>query len=332
MAFPHEHPSRVSAWQRVTKSCRCPVCGRPDWCLIAADGTAAICARVQSGKRCGEAGWLHRLGTPLVGQITRPVPAARKLGVPRAADTDLDGVYRALLARLQLANRHRAHLLGRGLTDVDLDRAGYRSLPAGCRAAVVKALREHFADDLLLTVPGVIVREGQHGRYLTLAGLPGILVPVRSVAGHVVALVMRPDDPGDGGKYRWLSSASDNGASPGWRVHVPANVGPGAQIVLTEGTLKADVAAAVSGWPIVGLPGPYVTAEALATLTALGAEQALLALDADTSANRHVARAQLDGLRQLKAAGFVAGLVRWDRTLGNGLDDALRTLTGRKES
>jgi hypothetical protein len=45
----------------VSPSSRCPVCGKPDWCLTSADGTAAICPRSESAKRCGEAGWLHRL-------------------------------------------------------------------------------------------------------------------------------------------------------------------------------------------------------------------------------------------------------------------------------
>ena len=46
---------------RVNKEHRCPVCGKPDWCLLAKDGSAAICARVEQGsrKRCGDAGWLH---------------------------------------------------------------------------------------------------------------------------------------------------------------------------------------------------------------------------------------------------------------------------------
>lgn len=47
---------------RVTKSKRCPICGKPDWCMIARDGTAAICPRVpEGGKYLGDAGWLHRL-------------------------------------------------------------------------------------------------------------------------------------------------------------------------------------------------------------------------------------------------------------------------------
>ena len=53
-----------SRFKRVSKSARCPVCSRGDWCLVAGpdgDPTAVICARVESQKRCGEAGWLHRI-------------------------------------------------------------------------------------------------------------------------------------------------------------------------------------------------------------------------------------------------------------------------------
>jgi len=53
-----------SDWQRVSKRRPCPVCGKPDWCLVAGPmdaPAAAICARVESRKRCGEGGWLHVL-------------------------------------------------------------------------------------------------------------------------------------------------------------------------------------------------------------------------------------------------------------------------------
>jgi len=42
------------------------VCGKPDWCLFAGPDeapNAAICARTESPKRCGEGGWLHVLRT-----------------------------------------------------------------------------------------------------------------------------------------------------------------------------------------------------------------------------------------------------------------------------
>lgn len=50
-----------SKWLRAHRGTPCPICGKPDWCLIAPDGGAAICARTESSKRCGDAGWLHRL-------------------------------------------------------------------------------------------------------------------------------------------------------------------------------------------------------------------------------------------------------------------------------
>jgi hypothetical protein len=60
------------AWNRVSRSSPCPICGKPDWCLVADDGTAAICPRTESPKRIGDAGWLHRLtDEPGRGRISR---------------------------------------------------------------------------------------------------------------------------------------------------------------------------------------------------------------------------------------------------------------------
>ena len=41
----------------------CPICNKPEECLIAEDGSACICYHVAEGsvKRCGNAGWLHIL-------------------------------------------------------------------------------------------------------------------------------------------------------------------------------------------------------------------------------------------------------------------------------
>src|SRR5947208_3140679 len=57
----------------VSASIPCPVCKKPDWCLVAPDGSAAICQRVESAKKCGEAGWLH-----LLGESARPAPTPKK--------------------------------------------------------------------------------------------------------------------------------------------------------------------------------------------------------------------------------------------------------------
>jgi len=73
--------SNKGDWQRVSKRRRCPVCGKPDWCLFAGDDdapTAAICQRVESDRRAGEAGWLHRLRDdgPVWSPVRRLISAA----------------------------------------------------------------------------------------------------------------------------------------------------------------------------------------------------------------------------------------------------------------
>jgi Domain of unknown function (DUF3854) len=310
--------------KRISPADHCPVCGHRGWCLMSADRTRVICPRVESNRRIGEAGWLHFVGEPIAGRRLEISPA--RPAVPRGADADLDRAYRAVLLCLGLSVRHREHLKARGLTDADVTRASYRSLPAGCRASVLRSVRDRIDDKLLLTVPGVITKDGPHGRYMTLGGKPGLLVPVRTVGGLIVGLIVRPDEQGDGGKYRWLSSAPA-GPSPGARVHVPAGTEHRDRVVLVEGTLKADVASALApGRSIIGLSGCSLTREALTVLHALDAKETLLALDADASSNVHVARAQVEGLKLLHAAGFREGLIRWNRALGKGLDDLLLTL------
>jgi len=55
---------RTTDWKPVSKRRPCLVCGKGDWCLFAGPDDApeaAICARTESVRRIGEAGWLHRL-------------------------------------------------------------------------------------------------------------------------------------------------------------------------------------------------------------------------------------------------------------------------------
>lgn len=57
--------SLLEDFVRVSRHRSCPVCERRDWCLLSRDSetspSQAICARVESAKRFGEAGWLHVL-------------------------------------------------------------------------------------------------------------------------------------------------------------------------------------------------------------------------------------------------------------------------------
>lgn len=57
--------SLLDDFVRVTRQRPCPICEKPDWCLVARDNpsspSAAICARIESHKRFGKAGWHHRM-------------------------------------------------------------------------------------------------------------------------------------------------------------------------------------------------------------------------------------------------------------------------------
>jgi hypothetical protein len=84
--------NKSSGWQRVTKRRPCPICGKADWCMYAGpedSPTAVICARIESPKRCREAGWLHILdnsGPAWSPRIRRIELSAARIGAEKTTD------------------------------------------------------------------------------------------------------------------------------------------------------------------------------------------------------------------------------------------------------
>lgn len=65
-------------WLRVTHRSPCPVCERPDWCTVSADGRYTHCMRVESDKAAsGDAGgWIHKTNrAPMTS--TKEIPKLR---------------------------------------------------------------------------------------------------------------------------------------------------------------------------------------------------------------------------------------------------------------
>ena len=139
-----------------------------------------------------------------------------------------------------------------------------------------------------------------------------------------MSLLVRRDDAGEaGGKYSYLSSVKHGGPGPGSSPHVPLGIeAPAETVRLTEGALKADVAAALSGLPTVGAAG-LAWRPALDALQALGCKTVRLAFDADALDNAHVARALSDCCEAAGAAGLAVEMERWDKGDGKGIDDLL---------
>ena len=316
-------------WTRAAKGHPCPVCEGKSWCTVSPDGAVALCMRVEAGsfdtkESGGGTAYLHRLkdnprrsSRPRGGCPTPPPDA------PRAESDALHAAYSALLGELSLSAKHREALQKRGLADDAIDRNHYRSLPVQCRPRIAGLLREQFGE-VLLRVPGFVFKYGTNGRYLTIAGSPGLLVPCRDTQGRIVALKVRRDGECDGSRYTYVSSTKHGGPGPGAPVHAPLGTpSPSAIVRLTEGELKADLAFVLGDLPALSVPGVGNWKPALDVLRGLGCSTVRLAFDADAWEKPHVAKHLSDCAGALVAAGFIVELDRWNADDGKGVDDLL---------
>ena len=103
---------------------------------------------------------------------------------------------------------------------------------------------------------------------------------------------------------------------------IAASIDPQSPVVMTEGPLKADLAADELGGIVIAVPGVTVTAGVLPVLRALNVAEAIIAYDMDANAKPQVLRARDDLAALLLAASLDVELATWDAAQ-KGLDDAL---------
>jgi len=319
----------MRTWRHVSHRKPCPICDKPDWCAVSADGAWVLCRRVDTGAgihkvdKAGADYWLYHLDDRSMSRQ----PAIELPSLPRVECADpvtLDRIYRAVLGTLALSASHRHALRQRGLADAEILRRGYRTLPLHGRTALARRLVDRFGAEVCSSIPGVYIAAHDGRQYWSIAGTPGILVPMRNVDGRIIAVKVRADSPGEGPKYTYLSSAKHGGPSPGAPVHVPLHaLSPGALVRITEGELKADTATALSGILTVSIPGVAMWRKALPILQALQPQRVLLAFDADWRTNPHVAQALGHAAFALVKAGYEVQVEDWEPALGKGIDDVL---------
>jgi hypothetical protein len=318
---------------RASKSNPCRVCGHPDWCVNFHDDWT-LCQRVESDHFCEATGghrhWTGQGNAPGDWRDRPDWSPPRATVAPAVSEgPTIDPVTRrrgleAVLAACPLSDDHRAALIGRGLTAEAITRHGYGSLPGDWdgRRAVARAVIAAGGDDAYGNVPGLF-RDG-HGAMI--AGVTGVLIPSRDLAGDLQGLRLRPDDPGDGGKYRWLSSPTmSGGAGSGAPTHVAMPATPPAtitRVMVTEGELKGNIAAERLGIPVMGMAGATITRDVLPLVLAMGATEVVMALDADRRTNEHVGRADRRLGDELAAAGLTVLRATWAGD-AKGIDDAL---------
>lgn len=295
---------------------RCPFCERDR-------ARFKLYANPQKGVwhcfRCGAAGrleggnWgLSRMGQPLIADSQER----------RAPEEVLDRAYRLLLAALPLSDRHLLHLLTvRGLSPEAVAIAEYRTMPASPvrRELAAEAVARELSPD---GVPGFW--QQPDGSW-TLTELPGLCIPVRDWAGRIRGIQVRRDrgEP----RYMWLTSRGRPGGAPAKAVyHVTWNGQPqGRRVWVTEGPLKADVAARHLGEVFVAVPGVHTWrgAGVVEDLRTVGIREAVLAYDADQQSNPHVRRAAVEFASALQRAGLRVWVAVWPEAVAKGIDDLL---------
>jgi hypothetical protein len=219
----------ATEWRRVSRELPCPVCGKADWCLVTADGTACICPRTESTKRCGDAGYLHRLvDTPRPRVLRRVVFRSR----PAPPDlTALAGEYqRAATAERLTALAEHLHVPVASLTAFAVGWAADRSAwsfpmrdpatgtvtgirlrkPDGTKFSVRGGREALFLPDVLTTDDVLLVTEGATdavaahaigfplavGRPSCTGGTTHLVALVRTVKPDRAVIVRDNDEPG----------------------------------------------------------------------------------------------------------------------------------------
>jgi hypothetical protein len=178
-----------SLWKDVNRKQVCPICGKPDWCRMSADGQWAICRRLDTGDghrkvdKSGAEYWVYHFHGHITPTSIPPMPPS-VVTLGRATDDHLHQVYGVLLRSLPLTSQHHTQLSQRGLTERDISFRHYGSLPQQGRSRLAKALVERFGEPLCTRVPGLYIREEGQRRWWSLAGAAGLVIPVRNVAGH----------------------------------------------------------------------------------------------------------------------------------------------------
>lgn len=334
--------SPIPREQRVSRRQPCPICHHTDWCYFNPDHSMVVCMRVEDGaiKETANGGWLHRIG-----EGRHPPPPTPRPVLSPASRLQRHRVFKALIDELILSRRHGKQLLARGFSVEAIRRRRYRTLPEprkASRASIARRVRRRSGAELE-GVPGFYLHEGRHGPFWSLHGPPGLLIPVIDADGYIAGFQIRADRPGDGGKYRWLSSSSvpeggvpGTGAPSGAPLHVsrPVQVRTD-EVWITEGPLKADRAAESLGAVVVAVPGVSSWRDVPDLVQRLGATRVVVAFDMDLYTNPQVQRHMADMVTALKSVTLYmpdqdaevplrVTWARWDGQAAKGIDDALQ--------
>jgi len=305
---------------RVSKSEPCPICNHPDWCSVSDDDKIAICMRVADGsvRETQNGGFIHALSNQ--GRTSQRKPASKSSATVAPIERR-DVVYTALLESLKLNGRDADDLLRRGLSDTEIARNLYASLPDTSQQ-ILNTCRILAERHDLAGVPGFY--RDYESRPMFVTWRSGYLIPVRDAQGKIQGCQIRQNG---GSRYIWFSSPDHyEGTSSGSPVHFarPWRCVLIGEAIITEGALKADIIAEHLDAGVVAVAGVSSFRDGFgdwlrAQLPAL--QTVMLAFDCDWQVKPEVECAMLRLMASVEKAGLAGGLLDWSEA--KGLDDLL---------
>ena len=323
---------------KVKKNNRCPVCGKSDWCGIAADGSKVFCMREPSNVVAKNGANVHFLEEDVQSSKFKVQSSKPKTVKVRRSGGELNEIYSAFLSQLVLAKSHKADLERRGLCETDIHLHGYKSNPASIERQICIDLKTHGFN--LEGVPGFYqINSKWHFRNYN---LKGFLIPIRNARLQIVALQLRTDggQKWDGSavpKYLMVSSEGKaNGTSSGTPPHF-AVAGltkfPIESVIITEGALKANIIQKFTNRAVVGLVSINAfkdgfgenLREKFPNLKRVEIAFDIEKFDADNPngcAFAHVSRQRVRLIQLLNSAGLNVRVLSWNADF-KGMDDFL---------
>lgn len=232
--------------------------------------------------KCGVGGnalqlyaWLNNLDTKEayreLAQITKGTKRTRKAVAEPTVNYNItvksdnlapveqrDKVYREFIKLLDLDEKHKEHLLLRGLTETFIKFKSYKSLNVRderkrkeiCRTLIEKGLS-------LEGVPGFFRHSDGSWDFIN---YDGFCIPAKDFEGRIQGLQVRiVKENSTSGKYRWFSSGNvPTGTSAKNFIHVTGsfNEEKCRRAFISEGILKADICSyLMDGELFIGIPG-----------------------------------------------------------------------------
>ena len=177
----------------------CPICGHVGGCMQHKEGDRVACIRTTSeypfSKNSALPSYLHFLK----GNKKRKKIQTNEVALnseKKADNNKLHRVYKSMLDKLELSDEHYQHLISkeRGLTDAQIQAREYRSFPDK-PWNIVKEIQKELNIDDFTGIPGFYETTGKYGKYWTIAGRNGILLPYRNIKNQIIGFQYRVDNP-----------------------------------------------------------------------------------------------------------------------------------------